>query len=162
MRHIAVRSIVVTLLSAFALMATRAEAAPMDSVRDGYRHFIMPTAKPIEGGYIGFWELAFMQAGYGFGDVFSLSAGFTIMPTVAFRSQIGFVQGKLTFFDDQGVSLSSGLNFLRLTSANTFLHLFGVLTEELPSQTRLSIMAFYKIASSSQSAPDAPSEADNP
>ena|ERR1051325_14400 len=132
------------------------KAAEPDSVRDGYRHFVMPSGKPIEGGYLGFWELAFMQAGVGFGDVVSLSGGFTIMPTVAFRSQIGFVQSKLTFFDDQGLSLSAGLNFLRLTSDNTFLHTFGVLTYETPSQTRVSGMLFYKLSTSTPTGPDNP------
>lgn len=118
-----------------------------DSIVDGYRHFIMPTAKPIEGGYFGFWELAFLQGGYGFGDVLSVSAGFTVLPTVAFRSQIGYLQGKLTFFDDQGLSVAGGLNFLRLTSDNTFLHLFGVLTYQLPSDARITGLFFYKIYS---------------
>src|SRR5438874_1416205 len=95
--------------------STELLAVPTDSVRDGYRHFIMPSAKTIDGGYVGFWELAFMQAGVGVGDFLSLSGGFTIMPTVAFRSQIGFVQSKITFFDDQGLSLAAGLNFLRFT-----------------------------------------------
>jgi hypothetical protein len=134
-------------LSLLAVTAT-VRAAPEDSVRDGYRHFIMPTAKPVEGGYLGFWELAFLQAGYGFGDVLSVSGAFTVMPTVAFRSQFGYLQGKLTFYDDQGLSLAGGLNFLRLTSDNTFFHLFGALTYELPSQTRVTGLVFYKIASS--------------
>ena len=127
------------------LFAVRANATPTDSVVDGYRHFIMPTGKPIEGGYFGFWELGFMQAGYGFGDVLSLSGGFTIMPTVAFRSQFGFLQSKLTFYDDQGISLAGGLNYLRLTSDNTLLHLFGALTYETPDQTRFTGLLFYKI-----------------
>jgi hypothetical protein len=143
----------------FALLSfgsTATKAAETDSVRDGYRHFIMPTGKPIEGGYLGFWELAFMQAGVGFGDFLSLSGGFTIMPTVAFRSQIGFVQSKLTFFDDQGLSLSAGLNFLRLTSDNTFLHGFGVLTYETPTKTRVTGMLFYKLTTSTPIGPDNP------
>ncbi len=96
------------LLIAFAI-ATPARSTPTDSVVDGYRHFIMPTGKPIEGGYFGFWELGFLQGGYGFGDVLSVSAGFTVMPTVAFRSQFGFLQSKLTFFDDQGFLLQEDL-----------------------------------------------------
>ncbi len=120
-------------------------ATPEDSVVDGYRHFIMPTGKPIEGGYFGFWELAFLQAGYGFGDVLSVSGGFTIMPTVAFRSQFGFLQGKLTLFDDQGLSLAAGLNYLRLTSDNTLLHLFGALTYEAPNNSRFTGLIFYKV-----------------
>ncbi len=128
-------------------VALPALATPTDSVVDGYRHFIMPTGKPIEGGYFGFWELGFMQAGYGFGDVLSLSGGFTILPTVALRSQFAFLQAKLTFFDDQGLSLAGGLNYLRLTSDNTLLHLFGALTYETPTQTRVTGLMFYKIYS---------------
>jgi hypothetical protein len=122
-----------------------AQTTSSDSVVDGYRHFIMPTGKPIEGGYFGFWELGFMQAGYGFGDVLSVAGGFTIMPTVAFRSQFGFLQSKLTLYDDQGLSLAAGLNYLRLTSDNTLLHLFGALTYETPDQTRFTGLFFYKI-----------------
>lgn len=144
------------LILATALVSNVATSAPLDSVRDGYRHFIMPTGKPIEGGYVGFWELAFMQAGVGFEDFLSITGGFTIMPTVAFRSQIGFTQAKLTFFDDQGLSLSAGLNFLRLTSENTFLHGFGVLTYETPSQTRISGLLFYKLSTSTPDGPDNP------
>src|ERR1044071_642078 len=113
--------LVLCLLLVFVIGSNSVQAMPLDSVRDGYRHFIMPTGKPVEGGYLGFWELAFMQGGVGFGDFLSLTGGFTIMPTVAFRSQIGFAQSKITFFDDQGLSLAGGLNFLRLTSDNTFI-----------------------------------------
>ena len=126
--------------------STKALATPADSVLDSYRHFIMPTAKPVEGGYLGFWELGFLQGGYGFGDVLSLSGGFTILPTVAFRSQFAFLQGKLTFVDDdQGLSLAGGLNYLRLTSDNTLLHLFCALTYETPNETRFTGLIFYKI-----------------
>ncbi|SRR5579883_839059 len=144
------------LVLSFLVIAMRVTAAPLDSVRDGYRHFIMPTGKPIEGGYFGFWELAFMQAGYGFGDVLSLSGGFTVMPTVAFRSQFGFLQSKITLYDDQGLSLAGGLNFLRLTSDNTLWHLFGSLTYETPTQSRFTGLIFYKIASSTPNGGDDP------
>lgn len=144
------------LLSCLLFSSRVSLATPTDSVRDGYRHFIMPTGKAIEGGYLGFWELAFMQAGYGFNDAFSISAGFTIMPTVAFRSQIGFVQGKVTLYDDQTISLAGGLNFLRLTSDNTFLHLFGVLTIQNPNGSRVSGMVFYKLVT------ETPQGSDNP
>ncbi len=126
-------------------LVSTVRATPEDSVVDGYRHFIMPTGKPIEGGYFGFWELGFMQGGYGFDHVLSLSGGFTVMPTVAFRSQFAFLQAKLTLFDEQGLSLATGLNYLRLTSDNTLLHLFGALTYETPAQTRFTGLLFYKI-----------------
>jgi hypothetical protein len=143
-------------LLVFVIRSNIAHSMPIDSVRDGYRHFVMPTGKPVDGGYLGFWELAFLQAGYGFGDFISLSGGFTVMPTVAFRSQIGFAQSKLTFFDELGLSLSAGLNFLRLTSDNTFIHGFGVLTYEAPTQTRISGMLFYKLSASTADGTDNP------
>ena len=133
------------ILSLLILIAPVLSIAQSDSIVDGYRHFIMPTGKPIEGGYFGFWELAFLQGGYGFGDVLSVSGGITVMPTVAVRSQFAYLQGKITFYDDQGLSVAGGLNFLRLTSDNTLLHLFGALTYELPSQTRFTGLFFYKI-----------------
>jgi hypothetical protein len=140
------RSLVLSLV--LLTFGSSAFCTPSDSVRDGYRHFIMPTAKPIEGGYAGFWELAFLQAGYGFGDVVSVSGGFTIMPTVAFRSQFGFIQGKLTLYDDQGFSLATGINFLRMTSDWPYWHLFGVLTFENGSGTRYTGSVFYKLSGS--------------
>ena len=57
------------IISLLALLTPVRSMAQDDSVVDGYRHFIMPTGKPIEGGYFGFWELAFLTGGYGFGDV---------------------------------------------------------------------------------------------
>ncbi len=134
--------LIIPLLS---LIAPARSVAQDDSVVDGYRHFIMPTGKPIEGGYFGFWELAFLTGGYGFGDVLSVSGGFTVMPTVSVHSQFGYLQAKLTLYDDQGLSIATGLNSLWLTTDNTLLHLFGSLTYELPNQTRFTGLLFYKI-----------------
>lgn len=140
--------ILISSTTLFTSVSSAQSIIPTDSVRDGYREFIMPTGKPIEGGYLGAWELAFLQGGYGFGDVLSLSGGFTVLPTVAFRSQFAFLQGKLTLFDDQGFALGAGVNFLRLTSDNLLLHLFGSLTYSMDSGSRLTAMAFYKIYTS--------------
>src|SRR5436189_5996726 len=91
----------------FLFLAGSLNAAPVsDSVTaplDDYRHFIMPTAKPIHGGYFGFWELAFLQGGVGVGDFLSFSGGITVLPTVAFRSQIGYLQAKATLADEGGI-----------------------------------------------------------
>jgi hypothetical protein len=111
---------------------------------DEYRHFIMPSAKPIQGGYFGFWELAFLQGGVGFGDIFSLSAGFTVLPTVSFKSQIGFIQGKLTLADEGGISFALGANYLRLTSEHNYLHLFVAGTMEMQNEVRYTGLIFLK------------------
>ncbi len=145
------------ILSLLALFTPVRSMAQDDSVVDGYRHFIMPTGKPIEGGYFGFWELAFLTGGYGFGDVFSLSGGFTVLPTVSVHSQFGYLQGKFTLYDDQSLSVATGANCLWLTTDNTLLHLFGSLTYELPSQTRFTGLLFYKVYSNTSTLGGPPS-----
>src|SRR5579872_6908023 len=65
-------------------VCAQSKADSVTAPLDDYRHFIMPTGKPIHGGYFGFWELAFLQGGFGLGDIFSFSGGITIMPIVAF------------------------------------------------------------------------------
>jgi len=115
------------------------------TLRDAYRHFIMPTGRAIDGGYVGVWELAFLQAGVGFGDAVSFSGGFTAMPTVSFKSQFAFIQGKLTVVDEGPFSFAFGLNELRLTSDHLYTHLFAVGTYELPSRMRFTGLVFYKL-----------------
>lgn len=116
------------------------------SSKDPYRHFIMPTAKPIQGGFAGVYELAFLQAGYGFGDFLSLSGGITLLPTVAFRSQIAFLQAKATFAQEEGISFAAGLNFLRMTSKHPYFHGFASATAEFQDETRYTGFIFYKIS----------------
>lgn len=110
---------------------------------DAYRHFIMPTAKPINGGYVGFWELAFVNAGIGFGNI-SFSGGVTVLPTVAFRSQFAFLQGKATLADEGGISFAVGANLLRLTSDFLYLHAFASATIEMQNETRYTALLFLK------------------
>lgn len=119
-------------------------APTIDTVRDPARHFVMPTAKPLKGGYLGAWELAFLQGAVGFGDVFTVTAGFTAMPTVAFRSQFGFANLKVTIADEELLSVALGLNYLRLTSTHPYVHLFGVGTYQHEDKTRISGMILYK------------------
>jgi len=122
-------------------------ASPLpDSVTaplDDYRHFIMPTGKPIHGGYVGFWELAFVNAGIGFGNI-SFSGGITVLPTVAIRSQFAFLQGKATLADEGGISFAVGANLLRLTSDFLYLHAFASATMEMQNETRYTGLLFLK------------------
>ena len=111
---------------------------------DDYRHFIMPSAKPINGAYVGFWELAFLQGGVGFGDIFSVSGGITILPTVAFRSQIAFLQAKATLAEEEGVSFAVGVNLLRLTSQYFYVHPFLAATVEMQNEIRYTGLIFIK------------------
>lgn len=142
----------ILILAALILSSQAASATPSDSVRDAYRHFIMPTARPIDGGYLGFWELGFFQGGGGLGAI-SFSGGFTVLPTVAFRSQIAFLQGKLTLFDEKNLGLALGVNWLRLTSDFPYTHVFAVMTVETES-SRYSGAIFYKAAGDDFPHPD--------
>jgi hypothetical protein len=143
-------------LAVFVLLFVAARSAvadPADTVRDAYRHFIMPTARPIDGGYFGFWELGFLQGGGGLGAI-SLSGGVTVLPTVAFRSQIAFLQGKLTLYDDRNLGLAAGVNWLRLTSDYPYTHIFAVMTIETNDQSRYSGAIFYKASGDDFPHPD--------
>jgi len=141
-----ITSIVLLLFSntSFAQAKTDSLTPPLDD----YRHFIMPTAKAVHGGYFGFWELAFLQGGFGVGNVLSFSGGITVMPTVAFRSQFGFLQAKATLADEGGISFAIGANFLRLTSDNLYLHAFATATLEMQNETRYTALVFLKATGS--------------
>jgi hypothetical protein len=139
----------ITIVAALSLFVCQnLSAAPVaDSVTapyDDYRHFIMPTAKPIHGGYFGFWELAFLQGGFGVSDVLSFSGGITVLPTVAFRSQIGYLQAKATLADEGGISFAVGANLLRMTSSFLYLHGFISATMEMQNETRYTGLIFLK------------------
>jgi hypothetical protein len=115
---------------------------------DAYRHFIMPTGKVLQGGYLGVWELAFLQAGYGFGDFLTVSGGMTIMPTVALKSQFAFLQAKATLADEGGIAFAAGLNLLSLTHAHTFSYGFVSGTAEMENDSRYTALLFYKFSGS--------------
>src|SRR4051794_31167473 len=102
------KTLLVVLLLVFSISTASAQRTSSDTVRDSYRHFVMPTAKPVTGGFAGFWELAFLQGGFGVGDVLSVWTGFTVMPTVAFKSQFAFVNMKLTLADEGPLTFAIG------------------------------------------------------
>jgi hypothetical protein len=142
--ELGVRSLVVILLIGIAPSLYAQSADSVTAPIDDYRHFIMPSAKPIKGGYAGFWELAFLQGGVGLGDMISISGGFTILPTVAFRSQIAFLQAKATLAEEEGVSFAAGVNLLRLTSQYFYVHPFLAATVEMQNEIRYTGLLFIK------------------
>ena len=134
-------------LLCFTLISVQAVAQTKDSLTppiDDHRHFIMPSAKSIKNPYVGFWELAFIQGGFGIGDVISVSGGFTMLPTVAFRSQIGFLQAKATLAEEEGISFAVGINLLRMTSQYFYAHPFLAATVELQNEMRYTGLLFFK------------------
>ena len=126
------------------LAQTKSDSVTLSAPLDEYRHFIMPTGKPIHGGYFGFWELAFLQGGFGISNFLSFSGGMTILPTVAVRSEIGYLQVKATLADDGGISFAVGGNLLRLTSEHLYFHAFASATMEMQNETRYTGLLFLK------------------
>ncbi|MBS1902850.1 MAG: hypothetical protein JSS75_04025 [Bacteroidetes bacterium] len=141
------RSAVALLL--MVLFCSTSIASPTDSLTspvDAYRHFIMPSAKPIDNPYVGFWELAFLQGGFGIGNVLSVTGGATILPTVSFKSQFAYLQAKATLAEEDGVSFAVGANLLRLTSEHLYLHAFAAATIEMQNEIRYTGLFFYKVS----------------
>jgi hypothetical protein len=138
MKHVAI--VFISLFLSCSLFAQEDSLAS----KEPYRHFIMPTAKPIQGGYTGVWELAFLNAGYGLWDFLSFSGGITLMPTVSMKSQIGYLQAKATFADEEGISFAAGVNYLRMTSEYPYIHGFISATAEHQDETRYTGFIFYK------------------
>jgi hypothetical protein len=127
--------------SSFFRSSARGQSPPPP---DAYRHFIMPTGKALQGGFLGVWELAFLQAGYGFGDFLTISGGMTIMPTVALKSQFAFLQAKATLADEGGIAFAAGLNLLSLTQIHTYSYGFVSGTAEMENDSRYTALLFYK------------------
>ena len=66
-----VRSRMSAIIIVFALslfVCQNLNAAPVADSVTAPHTIIMPTAKPIHGGYVRLWELAFLKAGFGFGN----------------------------------------------------------------------------------------------
>ena len=143
-----------TLYIAFLLFTFDFAHAQSDSLapKDQYRHFVMPTGKPVDHPYLGVWELAFLQGGFGIADIVSITAGITVMPTVSFKSQIGYVQAKFTLADEGGVAFALGANLLRMTSEFFYTHVFASATAEFQDETRYTGLIFVK--SSGEEHPD--------
>ncbi len=138
-------TLIIAMVAISQIVLAQGKADSLSAPLDEYRHFIMPTGKPIQGGYFGFWELAFLQGGFGVGDVFSFSGGITVMPTVAPKSQFGFLQAKATLADEGGISFALGANLLRLTNDNLYLHTFASATMEMQNETRYTGLIFLKV-----------------
>ena len=128
------------------ISSVRAQEVENPPPPDGHRHFIMPTGKAMRGGFLGVWELAFFQAGYGFGDLISVTGGMTVMPTVAMPSQFMFLQAKATLADEGGIAFAAGANLLRLTSEHIYTHGFIAGTAETKDDSRYTAMLFYKFS----------------
>lgn len=122
--------------------------------RHSHRHFIMPTAEPIGDNYfIGLWELAFMYAGGGITDYFSITAGRSFIPYIGSDNQISLINLKGTFFNKKfekedgspngALIMSAGANLSWLNDANRLRHYYFVGTFK-GETSKLTANIFYK------------------
>ena len=128
-----------------------AEISPKEEeYRHSHRVFLLPTAEPIGKNYfIGDFELLFLYAGFGIGDIFSLTAGRTIVPGISSTEQLSIINAKFTLFQTdfdslvQQLSFALGGNLGFVNNKNRMVHMYGVATAHF-NRTRLSASLFYK------------------
>ncbi len=107
--------------------------------------FLMPTAIPIGSGhgYVSDYELFFPYAGVGIYDIFSATGGMTFVPGAPISSQVYTAMLKATLANSDGFAFALAANILDISTSNTYLHLYSVVTAEWDS-TWISGALFYK------------------
>jgi hypothetical protein len=121
--------------------------------RHSHRAYILPTAEPIGSNhFIGVWEMLFLYAGAGIGDIVSITAGRSVVPGISSSQQATDINIKATLasmeFESTGrlLTLALGVNYSLVNDANKMIHLYGVGTFSF-SRTSLTIATFYKLGS---------------
>lgn len=124
-----------------------------EQYRHGHSIYLLPTAEPISNNhFLGIYELMFLYAGAGLGDIVSITAGHSFLPGIASNQQISVMNVKLSLlsveFEDvaRKMTLALGGNLAYVNSHNRFIHLYGVSTIEL-SRTKLTASVFAKTGS---------------
>ncbi len=119
--------------------------------RHNHRLYIMPTAEPIgTNHFVGLWELLALYGGVGIGDVVSITAGRTVIPTVAASEQGSVVNIKATMYsvelDDAGNrgTFALGGNLTWANAANQIWNLYGAATFT-GSRSSITALVFAKI-----------------
>ena len=124
-----------------------------ENYRQGHRVFLLPTAEGIKDNYfIGIFELGFLYAGAGIGDIFSVSAGRSLIPYINSNQQISVLDFKASILsiDFESIArkaaLAVGGNLSFINNNNRLVHFYGVGTVTL-SRTTLSAAIFFKTGS---------------
>ncbi len=113
-------------------------------------HFLMPSASPNgPGGFISDYELGFLYGGFGIGNVVTLTAGATVVPGIALRSQLIHVGAKFTLERSQDFELAVGGTYSLITSDYPYVHAYGVGTFPI-GNGRYSAMLFYRVSGDEQ------------
>lgn len=69
------------------------------SYRHNHRLFFMPTAESIGNNhFLGSWELLMLYGGAGIGDILSITAGRTIIPTLSSQEQFSLINAKVLLY----------------------------------------------------------------
>lgn len=130
--------------------------SPLSTLRPTPRVFFLPTANAIGAGhgFISDYELFALYGGVGIGDVVSVTAGTTLVPLLAFSSQISTAQVKATFVQDDGFAMALGGSVTTVSSANTYSHLF-INSSLLVDSTWYTLAFYYKLGGPDFAAVDA-------
>lgn len=124
-----------------------------EQYRHAHRVFLMPTAVPIgDNHFIGDFELLFIYGGIGIMDKISVTAGRSIIPTIASDEQITELNVKFSVLEekyenfDGKLNLAIGGNLALINDNNRFIHAYGVATFQ-KKRSRLSAALFFKLGS---------------
>ena len=119
--------------------------------KHSHRAFLLPTAEPIGNHmFVGDFELVFFMAGFGISDIFSFTAGRSLIPFVPSRHQITDFDAKFTVYktyfesDAESFSLAIGANYALANHNNQLVHLYGVSSVDF-GRTMLTANVFYKL-----------------
>ncbi len=121
-----------------------------NTYRYNNRSIFLPTAYPIEDDhFIGLSELALINAGFGITKYFSIMGAHSVIPGATYDSQIFYLNGKVTFFNDYidknlgKLALAGGVNIARIGKESLIWH--GFLGASLNfNTTTISANLFYK------------------
>ncbi|MEO5929140.1 MAG: hypothetical protein ABIR47_04340 [Candidatus Kapaibacterium sp.] len=109
-------------------------------------HFLMPTASPNgPGGFLSDYELGFLYGGFGLGYGATVTAGATLIPGLALKSQLFHVGAKFTIDRDESYELALGAAYTYITTDYPYAHIYGVGTFPLGTG-RYSVMLLYRAA----------------
>lgn len=124
-----------------------------DYYRHSHRVFLLPTAEPIGDDYfIGAFELGFAYLGAGVGDMFSFTAGRSLIPGIRSDQQISVLNGKATLLQmplgktADKLSFALGGNLAFINHDNRLIHLYGTCTVKF-HRSAITASVFNKLGS---------------
>lgn len=121
--------------------------------KHSHRAFLLPTAEPIGNHmFVGDFELAFFMAGFGISDLFSFTAGHSMIPFVPARHQLTNFDAKFTlyrmYFESgaESFAIALGGNLAFANHNNQLVHSYVATSVDF-GRTLLTANVFYKLGS---------------